>query len=77
MLAEGVDVVDQFRRQILMHAAGAEIGRMHARARGALVEHHQLLALLEAPQRRRQRADIHRLRGDIEKMVDDSRPISQ
>ena len=51
-----------------MHAAGAEIGRMHARAGGALVEHHQLLALLEAPERRGQRADIHSLRGDVEEM---------
>ena len=65
-IAERLDVVDQLRRQVLMHAADAEIGRMHARARGALVEHHQLLALLEAPQRRRQRADVHRLRGDVE-----------
>ena len=41
---------------------------MHAAARGALVEDHQLLALLEAPERRRQRADVHRLRGDVQKM---------
>ena len=56
------------RRQVLVHAADAEIGRVHARARGALVEHHQLLALLEAPQRRGERADVHRLRGDVEEM---------
>ena len=62
------DVVDQLRRQVLVHAADAEIGRMHARARRALVEHHQLLALLEAPQRRGERADVHRLRGDVEEM---------
>ena len=37
-------------------------------ARGALVEDHQLLALLEAPERRGQRADIHRLRRDVEEM---------
>ena len=49
-----------------MHAADAEIGRMHARARGALVEHHQLLAFLEAPQRRGERADVQRLRRDVE-----------
>ena len=67
-IAERADVVDQLRRQILMHAAGPEIGRVHARARGALVEHHQLFALLEAPQRRRERADVHRLRGDVEQM---------
>ena len=48
--AQALDVVDQRRRQVLAHAAGAEIVGVHPRARGALVEHHQLLALLEAPQ---------------------------
>ena len=43
---------------------------------GALVENHQLLALLEAPERRRQRADIHRLRRDLSR-CDRSRPISE
>ncbi len=38
--------------------------------RDALIEHHQLLAFLEAPERRRQRAHIHRLGGDVEKMVE-------
>src|SRR4051812_31239033 len=51
-----------------MHAAGPEVVRMHAAAGDALVEHHQLLALLEAPERRGERADVHRLRGDIEEM---------
>ena len=51
-----------------MHAAHAEVFGVHARARGALVEHHQLLALLEAPQRRRERADVHGLRRDIQEM---------
>ena len=67
-IAERPDVVDELRRQVLVHAADAEIGRMHAAARGALVEHHQLLALLEAPERRRERADVHRLRGDVEEV---------
>ena len=49
-----------------MHAADAEIGRVHAGARGALVERHQILALLEAPERRRERADVQRLRRDVE-----------
>ena len=53
-----------------MHAAGAEIIGVHARARGALIEHHQLLAFLEAPERRRQRAHIHRLRGDVQQMIE-------
>ena len=67
-IAPGVDVVDQLGRQILMHAADAEILGVHARAGGALIEHHQLLALVEAPQRRRQRADVHGLRGDVQQM---------
>ena len=49
-----------------MHAADTEIGRVHAAAGGALVETHQKLALLEAPQRRGERAHVQRLRGDVE-----------
>jgi hypothetical protein len=41
---------------------------MHAAARRALIERHQLFAFLKTPQRRGQRAHVHRLRGDIEKM---------
>ena len=68
---EGVDVAVMYGtrgRQILMHAADPEIVCMHTCARGALVKYHQLLSLLEAPQRRCQRADIHRLRCDVEKV---------
>ena len=32
-IAEGVDVGDQLGRQVLMHAARPDIGRMHAAAR--------------------------------------------
>ncbi len=67
-LAELADVVEQRLRQVLMDAAGAEVRRVHAAAAGALVKYHQLFALFEAPQRRRQRADIHRLRGDVEEV---------
>ncbi len=55
-------------RQILVHAADAEVLGVHARAGGALVEDHQLLALVEAPERRRQRADVHGLRGDVQEV---------
>src|SRR5205085_11715473 len=41
---------------------------MHARARGALIEDHELFALFEAPQRRGQCADIHGLSRNIEEM---------
>ncbi len=75
-IAPGLDIVDQLWRQVLVHAADAEKGRMHARAGGALVEHHQLFALFKAPQRRRQRADVHRLRGDIEQMRQDAADLA-
>ena len=67
-VAESLDIVDELGRQVLTDAAGPEVVGVHARARCALVEDHQLLALLEAPQRRRQRADIHRLRRHVEEM---------
>ncbi len=67
-IAERVDVGNQLGREVLMHAARTDIGRMHAAATGTLVEHHQLFALLEAPERRRQRADIHGLGGDVEEV---------
>ena len=41
---------------------------MHACTRGALVKYHQLLAFLEAPQRRGKRPDIHSLRRYVEEM---------
>jgi len=49
---------------------------MHARAGGAFVEHHQLLALFEAPQRRSERADVHCLGGDVEKMRQDTADLA-
>ena len=49
-------------------AANTEIVGVQARARGALVENHQLLSLLETPQVRGERANVRRLRGDIEQM---------
>ena len=60
------------RRQVLVHAAGAEVVRMQARAGDPLVELHQLLALLERPEERRHRADIQREGGDVEQVVEDA-----
>jgi hypothetical protein len=68
MIAESHYVLDQLQRQILMHPARPEIGRVHARARSALIEHHELFTFLEAPQRRRERAHVHGLRCDVQKM---------
>src|SRR5262249_7986851 len=67
-VAERLDIVDQFWRKVLMYAADAEIGGMHAAAGGALVEPHELFTLLKAPERRRERAHVHGLGGDIEQM---------
>src|SRR2546423_10191198 len=67
-VAERLDIVDQFWRKVLMYAADSEIGRMHAATRGTLIEYHQLLALLEPPQRWGERAHVHGLGGDIEQM---------
>jgi hypothetical protein len=67
-VAERLDIIDKLLRQILMHAADPEIGRMHAATRGTFIEHHQLFAFLKAPQRRRERTDVHGLGGDIEQM---------
>src|SRR5262245_20583540 len=67
-IAKRGDVVEQLRRQILVHASDAEIIRVHASSRGALIKHHELLALFESPERRRERADVHRLRGHIRQM---------
>ena len=65
---EREDVVDELRRQVLVHAAHAEILGVHAASRGALVEDHQLLAFLEAPQRRGERTDVHGLRRDVQEV---------
>src|SRR5262245_13982705 len=46
-VAERLDIVDQFWREVLMYAADSEICRMHAATRGTLIENHQLLALPE------------------------------
>src|SRR5262249_31190743 len=67
-VAKRPDVLEELRWQILMHATDAEIVRMHAGTRGALIESHQLLAFLESPERRGERTDIQRLRGHVEEV---------
>ncbi|MDT4864965.1 hypothetical protein D3C80_275060 [compost metagenome] len=42
---------------------------MHTCAASALVEHHQLFAFLKAPERRRQRTNVHGLRSHVQNMV--------
>ena len=45
--------------------------------RDALVELHQLLALLEAPQRRRDGADVERVGRDVEQVVQDAGDLGE
>ena len=60
-----------------MHAAGAEIVGVHAGAGSALVEHHQLLALLETPERRGERADVQRLRGHLQQVIEQAADLAE
>ena len=71
VLRPGVDVVEEAVGQVLVDAAGPEVGGVHPRARGPLVEDEELLALLEAPERRRQRAHVHGAGGDVQEVVQD------
>ena len=64
------DIIQQSIWQILMHTAGAEIGRMQTRTTGPLIKDHQLFALFKPPGQRRHRPHIHGLRRDIEQMVE-------
>ena len=72
LLTPGDDVIDQLLRQILVHPARAEIVGVQAGAGRALIEAHELFALFKAPQRRGQRAHVHRLGGDVQQMVQDA-----
>ena len=72
LVAPAADVVDQVHRQVLVDAAGTEIVGVQTGAAGALVEHHQLLALLEAPERRRQGADVHGLGRHVQHVRQDA-----
>src|SRR3546814_3501195 len=47
-VAEAQDVVDEAGRQVLVHTAGPEVGRVHARSADPLVELTQLLALFRS-----------------------------
>src|SRR5450759_2915673 len=67
-IAECPDIVEKLGRQVLVHTANAEIVGVHASPGSALIECHQLLALLETPERRCEGADVQCLSGDVEKV---------
>ena len=55
-----------------MHTTGAEIGGVQAGTTSTLIEHHELFAFFEAPQRRGQSTHVHRLRGHVQQVVQDA-----
>mmetsp|Transcript_17972 Transcript_17972/g.55975 ORF Transcript_17972/g.55975 Transcript_17972/m.55975 type:complete len:430 (-) Transcript_17972:116-1405(-) len=77
LLREAEDVVAQPDRHVHRHAARPHVRGVHARARHALVELHQLLALLEAPKERRERANVKRVARDGEEVVEDPRDLEE
>ena len=68
----GPDVVLEPGRQVARDPARAVVVGVQAGARHPLVELHQLLALLEAPEQGRHGPDVERQRGDVEEMVEDA-----
>ena len=70
-LGPGIDVAEQTRRQILMHASRPVICGMQPRPADPFIELHEELALLEPPQEGRDRADIRRIGRDRHQMVED------
>src|SRR5207253_819502 len=67
----------QFERHVLVDAAGPKIGRVHARARGTLVEVHAILAQLEQPQVRRHRADVHDVAAEVQHVILDAGQLGE
>jgi hypothetical protein len=76
-VAPGGDVGDQGRGQVLVDPARTEIVGVQAGARGSLVEHHQLFAMLEAPQRRGQGPHVHGLGGDVQDVRQDPADLAE
>jgi len=68
-------VLGHRRRQISVHAAGAVVGGMHARARDRLVDVHQLLALLETQQEHRHGADVQAVSPEPHEVIQDARDL--
>ena len=55
-----------------MHAARTKVGGVQPRTASTLVEHHELLAFLEPPERRGQGSHIQCLRRHVQQVVQDA-----
>ncbi len=62
-------------RQVAMDAARTVIGGVHASAGDGLVHVHELLALLEAEEEHRHRADVEAVRAEPHEVVQDARDL--
>ena len=77
LVGPGADVLLEAGRHVLVHAAGAEIVGVQTGAADALVELHQVLALLEPPEQRRHRTDIQREGREVQQVVEDPRELRE
>ena len=66
------DIVQKRVWQILVNTTGTEICCVQTCATGTFVENHQLFTLFKAPERRCQRTNVHSLRCDVQKVVQDA-----
>src|SRR5690554_7504365 len=60
-----------------MDAARTEIGRVQARPRDPLIEFHDALALLKAPEKRRHGAYVDRKGRDVQQVIGDPRQLGE
>ena len=60
-----------------MDPSRPDVGGVHARARGPLVELHHLLALLEEPEEGRDAANVQDVRADAHDVVQDPSQLAE
>ncbi len=63
------DIFHKLIRQILMNTTWTEISCVHTCTTSAFIEHHQLFTFFKAPERRRQRTNVHSLRGHVKNVI--------
>ena len=69
LIAPCFDIIEKRIWQVLMHTAWTEVCCVQTGTTGAFVKDHQLFALLKAPKRRGECANVERLRGHVEQVV--------
>ena len=74
---EFINVIQKTNGDILVDAPGSDVGRVHAGARGALVELHHLFALLEEPEEGGDAAHVQDVGADTHDVVQDPGQFSE